>query len=64
MYRVIASRTDGIHTGIALGGDRFLGSTFRDILLEYEKDPNIRMIILLGEVGSRDELIVAELIQA
>ena len=64
MYRVISKRTDGIHTGIALGGDRFVGSTFRDITLAYENTPEIRMIVLLGEVGSRDELEVAELIQS
>jgi len=63
MYRVISQRTDGIHTGIALGGDRFVCSTFRDIVLEYEADPEIRMIVLLGEVGSRDELEIAELLR-
>lgn len=63
MYRVIAKRTDGIHTGIALGGDRFVCSTFRDIVLDYESNPEIEMIVLLGEVGSRDELAVAELIR-
>ena len=63
MYRVISKRTDGIHTGIALGWDRFVCSTFRDIVLEYEANPEIRMIVLLGEVGSRDELEVAELLK-
>lgn len=63
MYRVISSRTDGIHTGIALGGDRFVASTFRDIVLEYESNPEIRMIVLLGEVGSRDELEIVELLK-
>lgn len=63
MYRVISARTDGIHTGIALGGDRFVGSTFRDIVLEYEQNPEIKMIVMLGEVGSRDELDVAALIR-
>lgn len=62
MYRVISKRTDGIHTGIALGGDRFVGSTFRDIVLEYEKNPEIKMIILLGEVGSKDELEIVKLL--
>lgn len=62
MYRVIAKRTNGIHTGIALGGDRFVCSTFRDIVLDYEANPEIEMIVLLGEVGSRDELEVATLI--
>lgn len=64
MYRVISSRTDGIHTGIALGGDRFVASTFWDIVLEYESNPEIRMIVLLGEVGSRDELEIVELLKA
>ena len=50
MYRVIAKRTDGIHTGIALGGDRFTGSIFADIILEYESMPEIEMIVMLGEV--------------
>lgn len=40
-----------------------MGSTFRDIVLEYEHIPEIKMIVLLGEVGSRDELDVAELIK-
>lgn len=64
MYRVISKRTDGIHTGIALGGDRFTGSVFADVILEYESNPEIRMIVILGEVGGRDELEVAELIQS
>lgn len=64
MYRVISSRTDGIHTGIALGGDRFVASTFRDIVLEYGSNPEIRMVVLLGEVGSRDELEIVELLKS
>ena len=64
MYRVISTRTDGIHTGIALGGDRFVCSTFRDIVLDYESNPEIRMIVMLGEVGSRDELEIVELLKA
>ncbi|MBX9809895.1 ATP citrate synthase [Candidatus Gracilibacteria bacterium] len=63
MFRVIGNRTNGIHTGIALGGDRFVCSTFRDIVMEYESNPEIQMIVLLGEVGSRDELEVVELLK-
>ncbi len=62
MFRVIGTRTDGIHTGIALGWDRFVCSTFRDIVLDYAANPEIRLMVLLGEVGSRDELEVAELL--
>jgi succinyl-CoA synthetase alpha subunit len=64
MFRVIGTRTDGIHTGIALGGDRFVCSTFRDTVLDYEQNPEIKMIVLLGEVGSRDEIEIAELLTA
>lgn len=63
MFRVIGTRTDGIHTGIALGGDRFVCSTFRDIAQGYEVNPEISMIVMLGEVGSRDELEIAELLR-
>ncbi len=62
MFRVIGTRTDGIHTGIALGGDRFVCSTFRDIVLDYAANPEIRLIVMLGEVGSRDELEIVELL--
>ena len=64
MFRVIGTRTDGIHTGIALGGDRFVCSTFRDIILDYQQNPEIAMIVMLGEVGSRDELEIVELVQS
>ena len=64
MFRVIGTRTDGIHTGIALGGDRFVCSTFRDIVLDYNQNPEIQMIVMLGEVGSRDELEIAKLLAA
>ena len=63
MFRVIGNRTDGIHTGIALGGDRFVCSTFRDIVIQYEENPEIKMIVMLGEVGSKDELEVVELLK-
>lgn len=62
MYRVISKRTDGIHTGIALGWDRFTGSVFQDIILEYERNPEIKMIVMLWEVWGRDELDIARLI--
>jgi len=64
MYRVISHRTSGVHTGIALGGDRFVCSTFRDIVLEYEDNPEIECIVMLGEVGSEDELEVVKLIKS
>ncbi len=63
MFRVISRETDGIHTGIALWGDRFVCSTFEDIVTAYAENPEIEMIVLLGEVWSRDELAVADMLR-
>ncbi|PSS30897.1 hypothetical protein PHLCEN_2v2569, partial [Hermanssonia centrifuga] len=41
--------TSGTHEGIAIGGDRYPGSTFIDHLLPHENDPECKMLVLLGE---------------
>jgi len=48
MYNVIARNTDGIYEGIAVGGDAYPGSTIYEHLIRYEKNPKIRMIVMLG----------------
>jgi succinyl-CoA synthetase alpha subunit/citrate synthase len=50
-----------LYEGISIGGDRFPGSTLLDHLLRYEANPNIKMLVALGEVGGDDEL---EIVQA
>ena len=62
LFRVLSRTTDGVHTGIALGGDRFVGMTFLDAWTQYEANPEIRMIVLLGEVGGEDEYAVADML--
>lgn len=63
MRKIISQTTDGTHTSIALGWDRYTISTFVDIIKEYEKNDEIKMIVLLGEVGGNDENIIAQMIQ-
>ena len=41
--------------GIAIGGDRYPGSNFLDHMLRYQANPNVKMLVLLGEVGGTDE---------
>ncbi|MFE3845491.1 citrate/2-methylcitrate synthase [Thermoplasmatota archaeon] len=55
LNNIIARNTDGVYEGVAIGGDRYPGSTFIDHIMRYEKNPDIKMIILLGEVGGNDE---------
>ncbi len=55
MYNIISQNSDGIYEGIAIGGDLYPGSTYIDHLLRFEKNPEIKIMVCLGEVGGRDE---------
>ena len=55
MYNVIARAADGLYEGIAIGGDAFPGSTLSDHCLRYQHIPGIKMIVVLGEIGGKDE---------
>jgi succinyl-CoA synthetase alpha subunit len=62
LFRTIANNSDGVFEGIAIGGDRYPGSTFLEHLQRFEEIPEIKMMVLLGEVGGIDEYAVAEAI--
>jgi ATP-citrate lyase alpha-subunit len=63
LANIIAQNADGIAEGVALGGDRFVGTTFIDHLLRMEKDPKIKYLLLLGEVGGTDEYEVIKAVK-
>jgi len=50
--------------GVVIGGDRFVGSTFIDNLLRMEKNPDVKYIVLLGEVGGIEEYKVIEAVKS
>ena len=60
LNNIISRNSDGVYEGIAIGGDLYPGSTFKDHVMRYEKDPDVAMIVLLGEVGGKDEYDVAD----
>ncbi|KAL8130233.1 hypothetical protein V2J09_019388 [Rumex salicifolius] len=60
LYNTIARVTDGIYEGIAIGGDVFPGSTLSDHVLRYNNIPQVKMIVVLGELGGRDEYSLVE----
>lgn len=60
LNNIIARTTNGVLEGIAIGGDRFPGSTFLDHILRFERDPLCKMIVLLGEVGGTEEYRICE----
>src|SRR3989344_6554709 len=55
LFNIIACTTDGIKEGIAIGGDKYPGSTLLDHLKRFEKDDSIKMIVALGELGGKQE---------
>lgn len=59
-YNIIARNTDGLYEGIAIGGDKYPGSTLMDHLMRYEKNPKVKMLVCLGEVGGTDEYNIVE----
>src|SRR4030043_1404278 len=59
-YNLGSQNTDGLYEGIAIGGDRYPGTTLLDHLLRYEKNPDIKMLVCLGEVGGYDEYTIVD----
>lgn len=63
LNNIIARYTDGVLEGIAIGGDKYPGSTFMDHITRFETDPACKMIVLLGEVGGIEEYDVIKAIK-
>ena len=62
-YNIISRNTDGIYEGYAIGGDVYPASSLLDHLLRYERNPNIKMMVSLGELGGTDEYEVVEAVK-
>ena len=63
LSNIISINADGIAEGVAIGGDRFVGSTFIDNMLRMEKNPDVKYMVLLGEVGGREEYKIIEAVK-
>eukprot|EP00050_Salpingoeca_kvevrii_P006445 m.289422 g.289422 ORF g.289422 m.289422 type:complete len:1078 (+) comp12131_c0_seq1:124-3357(+) len=64
LNNIVSRNTNGVYEGVAIGGDRYPGSTFIDHLYRYEADPGAKMLILLGEVGGVEEYEICEALKA
>lgn len=63
LNNIICNTTNGVYEGVAIGGDRYPGTTFIDHILRYQADPECKLILLLGEVGGVEEYRVIEAVK-
>ena len=63
LSNIISINADGIAEGVAIGGDRFVGSVFIDNLLRMQDNPDVKYMLLLGEVGGIEEYKVIEAVK-
>ena len=64
LNNIICRNSNGVYEGIAIGGDRYPGSLFIDHLLRYNDNPDVHILVLLGEVGGIDEYEVCEALKS
>lgn len=60
LNNIISKASNGVLEGVAIGGDRYPGTTFMDHIMRYQKNPDVKLIVLLGEVGGTEEYEVCE----
>lgn len=53
----------GQSTAIGMGGDPVVGLYFRELLEMFEKDPQTKAIVMIGEIGGNAEELAAEYIR-
>ena len=59
---LISSSGLGQSTVVGIGGDLLIGTSFADLLLEFEQDIQTKAVVAFGEVGGRAEIEAANLI--
>ena len=53
----------GQSTVVGIGGDRVIGTDFVEVLRRFEEDDETKAVVLVGEIGGRDEETAAEYIR-
>ncbi|MEM7438414.1 MAG: succinate--CoA ligase subunit alpha [Pseudomonadota bacterium] len=59
----LKDRGIGVSTSVGIGGDPINGSSFKDILEQFQADDDTKVICLIGEIGGPQEAEAAEYIR-
>jgi succinyl-CoA synthetase alpha subunit len=59
----LTQRGIGQSTCLGTGGDQIVGTGFLDVLEMFEKDPQTKAVVLIGEIGGTDEEEAAKYIK-
>lgn len=54
----------GQSTCVGIGGDAIVGTQFVDVLTLFEKDPETKAVVMIGEIGGTAEETAAEFIES
>ena len=64
-YQMMSELRDlGFSTAIGIGGDPVIGTTHIDAIEAFEKDPDTKVIVMIGEIGGDAEERAADYIKA
>lgn len=64
LNNIISMNADGVYEGVAIGGDRYPGTTFIDHIERFNECPDVKMLVLLGEVGGVEEYKIVEALKS
>lgn len=65
-YEIAATLTDagiGQSTCVGIGGDPIIGSDFVEIVQQFQKDPETKAVVIIGEIGGDAEERLANYVQ-
>jgi succinyl-CoA synthetase alpha subunit len=60
----LTTRGIGQSTAIGIGGDPIIGTSFRDALELFNRDPQTEAVVMIGEIGGAAEEAAAEYVKA
>lgn len=65
-YEIVSNLLEagiGTTTVVGMGGDRIAGRNFIEVLQDFEKDPETKAVVMIGEIGGTAEEQAAEFIR-